>query len=129
MHDIRALFAGLGDLHTELTVLGRYLLTVIDQEIELLQIAARTPAGLSARLDTAYAALVDGLTAELAGWIDTWGPQLTKRERTTVAAVGVNGLLGMRFATSLFRRTEAVIPDDRYLAEWTTLLAARIERD
>jgi hypothetical protein len=30
-----------------LTVLGRYLLTVIDQELELLQIAARTPAGLS----------------------------------------------------------------------------------
>jgi hypothetical protein len=32
-----------------------------DQELELLQIAARTPAGLSARLDTAYAALIDGL--------------------------------------------------------------------
>jgi hypothetical protein len=36
-----------------LTVLGRLLLTVIDQEHELLQIAARTPAGLSTRLDTA----------------------------------------------------------------------------
>src|SRR2546426_10131943 len=45
MHDIRALFAGLDDLHAELTVLGRYLLTVIDQELELLQIAARTPTG------------------------------------------------------------------------------------
>jgi AcrR family transcriptional regulator len=129
MHDIRALFAGLGDLHTELTVLGRYLLTVIDQEIELLQIAARTPAGLSARLDTAYAALVDGLTAELAGWIDTWGPQLTKHERAIVAALGVNGLLGMRFATNLFRRTATVIPDDQYLSEWTIMLAARIERE
>src|SRR5882757_8238553 len=61
MHDIRALFAGLGDLHAELTVLGRYLLTVVDEELELLQIAARTPAGRSGRLDTAYAALVDGL--------------------------------------------------------------------
>jgi hypothetical protein len=65
MRDIRALFAGLGDLHAELTVLGRYLLSVIDEEIQLLQIAARTPAGQSARLDTAYAALVDGLNAEL----------------------------------------------------------------
>ena len=58
MRDIRALFAGLDDLRAELTVLGRYLLTVVDEEIELLQIAARTPAGRSARLDTAYAALV-----------------------------------------------------------------------
>jgi AcrR family transcriptional regulator len=128
MADIRALFAGIGDLHTELTVLGRYLLTVIDQEIELLQIAARTPTGLSARLDTAYAALVDGLTAELAGWIDTWGPQLTEGERTTLAALGVNGLLGARFATNLFRRAQQPIPDDQYLVEWTTVLAARIQR-
>ena len=51
MRDIRALFAGLGDLRAELTVLGRYLLTVVDEEIELLQIAARTPAGRSTRLD------------------------------------------------------------------------------
>ncbi|WP_099021120.1 TetR/AcrR family transcriptional regulator [Mycolicibacterium palauense] len=127
MHDIRALFAGIGDLHAELTVLGRYLLTVIDQETELLQIAARTPAGLSARLDGAYAALVDGLTAELAGWIETWGPQLTRRERSTVAALGVNALLGARFATNLFRRADAAVPDDDYLAEWTTLLAARLQ--
>src|SRR5258707_10822662 len=54
MRDIRALFAGLGDLHAELTVLSRYLLGVVDEEIELLQIAARTPGGLSPRLDTAY---------------------------------------------------------------------------
>jgi AcrR family transcriptional regulator len=127
MGDIRALFAGLGDLHTELTVLGRYLLSVIDQETELLQIAARTPAGLSDRLDTAYAALVDGLTAELAGWIDTWGPRLSARERTTLAVIGVNSLLGARFATNIFRRSDGPIPDDQYLTEWTTLLAARIE--
>jgi AcrR family transcriptional regulator len=128
MHDIRALFAGLGDLHAELTVLGRYLLTVIDQESELLQIAARTPAGLSERLDTAYAALVDGLTAELAGWIDTWGPQLTGNETPTLAALGVNALLGERFGANLFRRTTHPIPDDRYLVEWTNVLAARIQR-
>jgi hypothetical protein len=30
-----ALFAGLGDLNAELTVLRRYLLSVIDEEIEL----------------------------------------------------------------------------------------------
>jgi hypothetical protein len=45
-------------------------MTVIDHELELLQIAARTPSGLSGRLDTAYAALIDGLTA--------WGPPAGK---------------------------------------------------
>ncbi|BBX84092.1 TetR/AcrR family transcriptional regulator [Mycolicibacterium aubagnense] len=128
MADMRALFAGLGDLHSELTVLGRYLLTVIDQESELLQIAARTPAGMSEHLDTAYAALVEGLTAELAGWIATWGPQLVETETATLAALGVNALLGERVGANLFRRTANPIPDDRYLAEWTTVLAARIQR-
>lgn len=127
MHDIRTLFAGLGDLRAELTVLGRYLLTVVDEEIELLQIAARTPAGRSARLDTAYAALVEGLNGELAGWISAWGPALTKQDCAVLAALGVNGILGARFATSLFHQPEARIPDDRYLTEWTAVLATRIE--
>jgi AcrR family transcriptional regulator len=127
MHDIRALFAGLGNLRAELTVLGRYLLSVVDEEIELLQIAARTPAGRSTRLDTAYAALVEGLHAELAGWITAWAPTLNPQDRTVLAALAVNGILGARFATNLFHQSKTHIPDDRYLTEWTALLATRIE--
>ncbi|OSC22360.1 TetR family transcriptional regulator [Mycobacterium vulneris] len=127
MRDIRALFAGLGDLHAELTVLGRYLLSVIDDEIQLLQIAARTPAGQSARLDTAYAALIDGLNAELADWITTWAPTLAKGDRAVLAALGVNAILATRFTTSLFHQSDARVPDDRYLSEWTALLTTRIE--
>lgn len=127
MRDIRALFAGLGDLHAELTVLGRYLLSVIDEEIQLLQIVARTPAGQSARLDTAYAALIDGLNAELADWITTWAPALAKGDRDVLAALGVNAILAARFTTSLFHQSNARVPDDRYLTEWTALLATRIQ--
>jgi AcrR family transcriptional regulator len=126
MRDIRSLFAGLGDLHAELTVLGRYLLGVVDDEIQLLQIAARTPAGQSARLDTAYAALLDGLNAELADWIAAWAPTLSQQDCTVLAALGVNGLLGARVATSLFHQSRPRIPDDQYLSEWTALLATRI---
>lgn len=127
MADIRALFAGLGDLHSELTVLGRYLLTVIDQESELLQIAARTPAGLSERLDTAYAALVDSLTEELSGWITAWAPRVPSEQAKVLAALGINSILGERFATNLFRRSAAPISDDRYLREWTAVLAGRVQ--
>ncbi len=126
MRDIRALFAGLGDLNAELTVLGRYLLTVIDEEIELLQIAARTPAGRSSRLDTAYAALVDGLNAELGDWIAAWAPAMAEEDRDVVAALAVNALLGPRVATSLFNQSVPRVPDDRYLSEWTALIANRI---
>lgn len=127
MRDIRALFAGLGDLHAELTVLGRYLLSVIDEEIQLLQIAARTPAGQSARLDTAYAALIDGLNAELVDWITTWAPNLTRHQRKVLAALGINSILGARVATSLFHQSEPGIPDDLYLTEWTAVFTDRIQ--
>ena len=127
MRDIRALFAGLGDLRAELTVLGRYLLNVVDEELELLQIAARTPAGRSVRLDAAYAALIDGLNAELAEWISAWNDEFTEQEAAVLAALGVNGILGARFASGLVHRGEARIPDDRYLAEWTAVIAARLE--
>lgn len=127
MRDIRALFAGLGDLRAELTALSRYLLSVIDEEIELLQIAARTPAGRSARLDTAYAALLDGLNAELAEWISSWKPRLARHDCATLAAFGVNAILGTRFGAGLIHGGATTIPDDRYLAEWTAVIATRLE--
>ena len=99
----------------------------MDEEIQLLQIAARTPAGHSARLESAYAALIDGLHAELAEGIATWAPALAKDDRAVLAALGVNGILGACFATSLFHQPTARVPDDRYLTQWTALLATRIE--
>jgi AcrR family transcriptional regulator len=127
MRDIRELFAGLGDLRAELTVLGRYLLSVLDEEIELVQIAARTPQGYSPHLDTAYAALVDGLNAELSDWISVWAPGLTSQQRTILAALGINSILGARLSTSLFQRSRARVPDTQYLDEWTAVLAARVQ--
>lgn len=126
MRDIRALFAGLGDLTTELTLLGRYLFTVLDEETQLLQIAARTPAEHSARLADAYAALIEGLYAELADWIGTWAPVMSAEQVRQTAVVGVDALLGNRAARTLFLAVDAPGSDERYIAEWTHMLAGRI---
>jgi AcrR family transcriptional regulator len=127
MHDIRALFAGLGDLRIELTMLGRYVLTVLDEETQLLQIAARTPADQSLRLSNAYAALLDGLYAELADWITGWAPKTSQQDAKAIAAIGVNALLGKRATSTVFHAPGADIPDEQYMAEWTAVLARRIE--
>jgi AcrR family transcriptional regulator len=88
MRDIRSLFAGLGDLRIELTMLGRYVLTVLDDETQMLRVASQVPADLSKRLTAAYGALFEGLYAELADWVRGWVPDLTKRDAAAVAAVG-----------------------------------------
>ena len=127
MRDIRALFAGLGDLRTELTLLGRYVLSVLDEEAQLLQVAARTPADQAGRLSAAYSALVDGLCAELTDWVCGWAPAASRDEAAIIGAVGINALLGRRAGGMLFAAAEPTLPDDRYLPEWTAMLAGRIE--
>lgn len=127
MHDIRTLFAGLGDLRIELTMLGRYVLTVLDEETQLLQIAARTPPDQSPRLNNAYAALIDGLSAEVADWIKGWAPKISKHDATAIAAVGVDALLGRRATQAVFRMPAMDMQDEDFIAEWTAMLAGRVE--
>ncbi|ORV18033.1 TetR/AcrR family transcriptional regulator [Mycobacterium celatum] len=127
MRDMRKLFAGLGDLRSELTMLGRYVLTVLDEETQLLRIASRIPSGQSARLTHAYAALFEGLYAELADWVTGWIPTISQRDAAAIAAVGVNALHGKRATSAVFHASGAGMSDDQYIAEWTAMLASRIE--
>ena len=127
MHDIRTLFAGLGDLRIELTMLGRYVLTVLDEETQLLQIAARTPPDQSPRLNNAYAGLVDGLYAEVADWIKGWVPGVSDQDAKAIATVGVDALLGKRAMSTVFRVAATDIEDERYIAAWSAMLAGRVE--
>ncbi|GBE65575.1 putative transcriptional regulator, TetR family protein [Mycobacterium sp. MFM001] len=127
MRDMRKLFAGLGDLRSELTMLGRYVLTVLDEETQLLRIASHIPSGQSARLTDAYAALFDGLYAELADWVTGWVPTISQQDAAAIAAVGVNALHGQRVTSTVFQGPAAGMPDEQYIAEWTAMLAGRIE--
>jgi AcrR family transcriptional regulator len=127
MHDISALFAGQGDLRTELTLLGRYLMRILDRESQFLQVAARTPANQSPRLNDAYAALIDGLYSELADWVQGCAPNLNDADARRVAIVGINALLGKRATRIVFHAPQADTPDEEYIADWTAMVASRIE--
>jgi AcrR family transcriptional regulator len=127
MHDISALFAGQGDLHTELTLLGRYLMSVLDQESELLQVTARSTAAASSRLTDAYTALIESLYSQLAGWISVCAPRLRPGGAKRLAVVGINALLGKRATRFVFDAPGVDTPDDEYIADWTAMLAERIQ--
>jgi AcrR family transcriptional regulator len=127
MHDISALFAGQGDLRTELSLLCRYLISVLDRESEFLQVAARTPADQSTRLNDAYAALVDGLYSELADWIKGCAPKLKVSEAKRIAVVGINALLGRQATRIVFHNPQLGTPDEQYVTDWIAVMADRIE--
>lgn len=126
MRDIRALFAGLNDLGTELTLLGRYLLSVLDDESQLLQVTVRTPPAQSTRLRDAYAALVGSLYNEVNDWVRSWAPGLDESTACNISVVAVDALVGRRIAQVLFHAAETHTSDVQYLTEWTALLAGRV---
>lgn len=128
MHDISALFAGRGDLRTELSLLCRYLINVLEQESEFLQVAARTPAEESPRLTDAYAALVDGLYGELGDWITGSAPTLDPAEAKRIAAIGIDALLGRRMSRIVLHANHIGINDEHYITDWTDMIANRIAR-
>lgn len=127
MRDIRSLFAGLGDLRIELTMLGRYVLTVLDEETQLLKIASRIPSGGSKGLQDAHTALFDGLNAEMVDWLQGWAPGISKQQAESIGAVAFNSLVGKHVKNTLFHAATADIPDERYIADWTAMLANQIE--
>lgn len=128
MDDISALFAGRGDLRTELSLLCRYLISVLEQESEFLQVAARTPAEESPRLTDAYAALVDGLYGELGDWITGSAPTLDPAEAKRIAAIGIDALLGRRMSRIVLHANHIGINDEHYITDWTDMIANRIAR-
>jgi AcrR family transcriptional regulator len=128
MHDISALFAGRGDLRTELSLLCRYLMSVLDQESEFLQVVARTPAEESPRLADAYAALLDSLYSELDVWVQACAPTLDGAQAGRVARIGVDALVGRRASRIMFHANHTDTSDEQYVTEWTEMIAGRIER-
>ncbi len=128
MHDISALFAGRGDLRTELSLLCRYLMSVLDQESEFLQVVARTPAEESPRLTDAYAALIDGLYSELGDWIQACASAPDVAAARRVAAIGVDALVGRRTSRIMFHSNHIDTTDEDYVTEWTEMIAGRIEQ-
>ena len=74
-----------------------------------------------------YAALVDGLYGELADWIKGCAPELTEADAKRIAIVGVNALLGKRATRIVFHTPQVDTPDEEFVADWTAMLAGRIE--
>ncbi|OBF62409.1 TetR family transcriptional regulator [Mycobacterium sp. 852002-51971_SCH5477799-a] len=128
MHDISALFAGRGDLRTELSLLCRYLMSVLDQETEFLKVVARTPAEESPRLNDAYAALIDGLYSELGDWINTCASSLDSTEAGRIAIIGVDALVGRSTSRIMLHSNHIDTTDEEYVTEWTEMIAGRIQQ-
>lgn len=127
LRDIRQIFEGLTDLRSELTVLCRYTLSVIDEEAQLLRIVSSELRDRPRKLADTLAALVGESYAGMAQWILRRAPQADPGAARGVAAVALDALFGHRMMPQLLGAQTVSIDDDLFVAEWVTLVAARVE--
>lgn len=89
LHDIRRLFAGVGDLRVELTLTARYVLRELDTEGELLQILLTEGRSRPELVQEAAEALADATFAEFTAWLtEDWAVPPDRARSTAVIALG-----------------------------------------
>ena len=78
--DIRQIFEGLADLRSELTVLGRYVLTVLSEETILMRIVASEPRSSEGALPQRFTQMIDTSYQEMAAWIERRVPVIGRAD-------------------------------------------------
>ncbi|HEY9314432.1 helix-turn-helix domain-containing protein [Williamsia sp.] len=128
LRDIRQIFEGLTDLRSELTVVGRYTLQVIDEESQLLRIVSSELRDRPRRLADTLAHLVDESYAGMAGWVERRIPDVGRQRAENIAAVALNALFAHRTMPHSLGLQPLAIDDDRIIGEWVEMVAGRMER-
>jgi AcrR family transcriptional regulator len=115
LSDIRRLFSGLGDLRMELVVIGRYVLSELESEQDLLRVMvleSRNPL-----VEEALNGLVDSTLAEFTGWLaDAAG--LPTARAAELSRVAFGALLSWRLLPG------APLPADVHAGIWADMVMA-----
>ncbi|MFW0783092.1 helix-turn-helix domain-containing protein [Gordonia sp. CPCC 206044] len=127
LRDIRRIFEGLTDLRSELTVLGRYTLGIIDEEAQLLRILSSELRDRPRKLADAYSGLIDETYRGMADWVSHRAPAAARDRVEAVATVALNALFAHRTMHEFLGVRPPLLDDDRLIEEWVETIAGRIE--
>ncbi|WP_131741533.1 TetR/AcrR family transcriptional regulator [Actinomadura roseirufa] len=121
LRDIRHVFAGVGDLRTELTLTARYTLAELDGETELLRIVASEARSRPELVEGAVQQLVNATYEGFADWLHERAGVPRDRARTT-AAVGLGGLLTSRLLRVLLNADPTGTDDEALVETWVAMM-------
>lgn len=127
LRDIRQIFEGLTDLRSELTVLCRYTLSVIDEEAQLLRIVSSELRDRPRKLADTLAGLVGESYTGMTEWILRRAPDTDPAIARSVAAVALSALFAHRTMPQFLGAKFMSIDDDALVDEWVSMVAARVE--
>lgn len=125
LRDIQRIFTDLGDLRAELTMLGRYALTELDREADLLRIVlaeARTQPQL---LTTAVDQLIGATYTGFAGWLRDRA-NLAPDRADSLATLGLGALFSQRLMRLLLGSDPITVTDQELVAAWARMIYDQI---
>lgn len=123
LRDVRRVFAGVGDLRTELTLMARYLLAELDSESELLRLLTTEARNRPELLHSAVDQLIGTTLDEFAGWLADHGLQ----DAEAYATLTLGALLSSRLLASMLG-LQPRVSDPELVDAWVELLVGVLER-
>lgn len=127
LRDIGEIFEGLADMRSELTVLGRFTLEVLDEEAQLLRIVSSELRDRPQKLADAVQKMLADSYRQLARWIERQVPNIEAGQAVSTATVALNALFGHRASRDVLGDNGS-LDDETVVAEWVEFVASRLER-
>jgi AcrR family transcriptional regulator len=126
LREIRRVFAPLGDLRSELTLIARYVLAELDAEAELLRLLASEARNRPQLLATAVDQLVSSTLEGFAAWIaERAQAPLSGEAATATATLGLGSLLSSRLLHEVLGVSPRV-EDETLVQTWVQLMLAAL---
>lgn len=127
LRDMRRIFLSLGDLRAELTVCARFVLTLLDEETQLLSLALAQPASRPRAVHEALERSLGSSYAEFAEWMAERVPALTATAAKTLAALGLNMLLADRITRRVLDVSPYELDDEALVTAWVDMIMIKLK--
>ncbi|ROO85757.1 TetR family transcriptional regulator [Actinocorallia herbida] len=127
LRDIRHVFAGVGDLRTELTLTARYALTELDHEAELLRVVASEARSRPELVGDAVHQLIGSTFEAFSSWLRD-SADVPADRADAIASVGLGALLSSRLLRALLSTDPFPIDDDALVTTWVDMMHGVLTR-
>jgi AcrR family transcriptional regulator len=127
LRDIRQVFAGIGDIESQLAITARYYLAELDSQADLLRLlvaeARRKPDLLTSAVDH----LVARTYEDFAEWLGQAAPQAPRERVRAVSAIGLGALLASRLTRDVLGVGSSGVSDEIFVATWAEMMARALD--
>ncbi len=125
LRDIQRIMFGVGDLRTELALMARYTLAVVDREVDLVRIVVAEARARPEVVAGAVDRLVRASQAGFSGWLRAH-TDLEPARADALAVIGLGGLFAARLPHLLLDTGNLEVTDEALVATWADMMHAQL---